>query len=81
MGLYHLFFLAIQATKGPGAVEAWIQNNKLTVEKSDQLMVLALSNYLKTVLAVLLFAKVRGLVMFESPRTFVKITTAKTVLR
>ena len=54
-----------------------------------------MSHYLKTLLAVVLFAKVGGLVMFESPRTrrvrglsdftsprtFVKTTTAKTVLR
>ena len=52
-----------------------------------------MSHYLKTVLVVVLFAKVQGVVMFESPstsrvrglsdftspRTFVKRTSAKTV--
>ena len=31
--------------------------------------IFAMSHYLKTVLAVVVFAKVQGLVMFESPRT------------
>ena len=65
------------------------------IKDAEVISEVVVSHYLKTVLAVVLFAKVRGLVLFESqrirrvrrlsdftrPRSFVKSTTAKTVLR
>ena len=67
----------------------WFLTEKINFEKGK-----VVSHYLKTVLAIVLFAKVQGVVMLENPRTrrvrglsdftspmtFVKNTTVKTVL-
>ena len=73
----------------------WHILKKLLEISASELSTVQVSHYPKTVLAVVLFAKVRGLVMFESPRTrrvrglsdftsprtFVKSISAKTILR